>query len=250
MEKPTRYMFVCYAAQQRSPTAVDVSLNLAAHSGMNLEACCFGTNYLAHSDDKAKFKKYQERFLKQDRIFVMASDMTERMTRVINIPPEKIICFNIPDNYVRGGLDLRNKLKTRITPWIIPGDSYPYKKYLVLSLIDCKKAHMGVEAWREKIKRRQKRSLVDYAAIDWRNISKECREALVEEEFYDKIIVFEDKIFDTAVVKEPLIKTLACLAKNPDKFGRVDILDPDYRDPKYLKKKIMREIERQIRKIT
>ncbi len=243
MEKPTRYMFVCYAAAQRSPTAVDVSLNLAAKRGMNLEACCYGTNKIPN--ENGEFERCRRKFKKQDRVFVMTSDIAETVVGKIGVPEDKITCLDIEDNYNRGGLNLREKLRTKIYPWITEGNNYPDKKYLVLSLIDCPSAVLGVDILREKGKKEKKKKLIDYIAIDWDYLLKECSGALADEDFYDRIIIFEDTILDKTVIKESLTETLKALAKNPDKIGTIEAIDY-FRNRGKIRGKISAEIDRLI----
>lgn len=88
-------LFVCYANENRSPTAEAVCKRIAAEKGLDIAVSSAG------------MYRGSVRFLtremadKADRIFVMEYEMKARLEKEYGQSPDKVICLDIPDVYNR-----------------------------------------------------------------------------------------------------------------------------------------------------
>jgi len=89
------YLFVCYANENRSPTAEDVCRKIARANGLDIEAGSAGISKGANRP------LTHEMADKADKIFVMEEDMRIRLVQDYEQNAAKIICLDIPDVYSR-----------------------------------------------------------------------------------------------------------------------------------------------------
>lgn len=80
----------------RSPTAVDVANRLALKKGVELSASFRGLKKVWDFPD-SYLKGYFDLF---DKVFVMDDEMKERVLKT-GYCPEKVVCLNITDDFVR-----------------------------------------------------------------------------------------------------------------------------------------------------
>lgn len=95
MGERKKYLFVCYANENRSPTAEAVCRSMAKEYGLAIEAESAG---MSPASNRPVTKATAE---EAERIFVMEGDMKTELVRRYGVPAGKIICLNIPDIYPR-----------------------------------------------------------------------------------------------------------------------------------------------------
>lgn len=95
MPAKLRYLFVCYANVDRSPTAEAVCRKIAAENGLDIEARSAGISRDAFRPVTRKAADLA------DRIFVMEPDMVTEMVEEYGQNPARIVCLNVPDLYER-----------------------------------------------------------------------------------------------------------------------------------------------------
>jgi predicted protein tyrosine phosphatase len=106
-----RYLFVCAANMNRSPTAVDVFRTMAARNSLEVEAGSAGISPLsANPVTKAAADR-------ADLIFVMEDYMARELETRYGQDPAKIICLNIPDIYERDDPTLVRILTRELAPY-------------------------------------------------------------------------------------------------------------------------------------
>jgi predicted protein tyrosine phosphatase len=94
-EPRRRYLFVCAANINRSPTAVDVFRKLAAENGLEVQVSSAGISpFSGNPVTKAMADE-------ADLIFVMEDYMARELETKYGQDPAKIVCLDIPDIYER-----------------------------------------------------------------------------------------------------------------------------------------------------
>ncbi len=113
-KKHRRYLFICAANRNRSPTAEDVARTLAAESGLDIEVCSAG---ISPFSEKPLTKEMADR---ADLIFVMEDYMAQVLEATYGQDPRKIVCLEIPDLYERGDPVLVYLLEETLKPYLTP----------------------------------------------------------------------------------------------------------------------------------
>ncbi len=90
-----RYLFVCFAGVNRSPTAVRVAKRMADERGIGLEADFLAIGKLNGQSKTA----VRERCESYGRIFVMEQYIQEKLASEYFVNPAKVHCLNIDDDY-------------------------------------------------------------------------------------------------------------------------------------------------------
>ena len=90
-----KYLFVCFAGVNRSPTAVHVAKKMAFKKGIELEADFFGI-ITFNGQSKTSVREKCESY---DRVFVMEDYIKKKLVEEYYVDPKKIHCFGIEDNY-------------------------------------------------------------------------------------------------------------------------------------------------------
>jgi len=88
-----RFLFVCHAAMNRSPTAEGVCREIARANGLDIDASSAG---ISRAAERPVTKELADR---ADRIFVMEPEMEAILKKEFGQKPDKIICLDIPDIY-------------------------------------------------------------------------------------------------------------------------------------------------------
>jgi predicted protein tyrosine phosphatase len=107
-----RYLFVCAANRNRSPTAEEVFRALAAQAGFEVEV---GSAGLSPYADRPLTKELAD---SADFIFVMEEYMARELQTRYGQDPAKIVCLDIPDVYYRDDPILVHILKESLAPFI------------------------------------------------------------------------------------------------------------------------------------
>jgi predicted protein tyrosine phosphatase len=107
-----RYLFVCAANRNRSPTAEDVARMLAAQKGLDLEVRSAG---LSPFSEKPLTKEMADW---ADLIFVMEDYMAQELEAFYDQDPRRIVCLDIPDLYERGDPVLVYLLEEALKPYL------------------------------------------------------------------------------------------------------------------------------------
>jgi predicted protein tyrosine phosphatase len=94
-QKTKRYLFVCYANQQRSRTAEDVCRKMAKQRGLDIAVDSAG---IAPGANNPLTK---ELINQADIIFVMQDYMQTAVEEEYAGKGKNIVCFDIPDIYYR-----------------------------------------------------------------------------------------------------------------------------------------------------
>ncbi len=89
------YLFVCYANENRSPTAEEVCRKIARRYGLGINA---GSAGMSKGSNRPLKKEIAD---KADKIFVMEDEMVATLVNQYGQNPVKILCLNIPDIYGR-----------------------------------------------------------------------------------------------------------------------------------------------------
>jgi predicted protein tyrosine phosphatase len=92
-ERKRHYLFVCYANENRSPTAEAICRNIAEENGLEIDVSSAGLSLGANRP------LTREMADKADRIFVMESVMKVQLEKEYEQSPGKVICLEIPDIY-------------------------------------------------------------------------------------------------------------------------------------------------------
>ena len=90
-----RFLFVCHANADRSPTAEEVCRRIAKDNGLEIAASSAGVSRGAR---RSVTKEMADR---ADTIFVMEPHMVTELVAEYGQNPGKIICLDIPDIYER-----------------------------------------------------------------------------------------------------------------------------------------------------
>lgn len=101
---PQNYLFLCAMGQNRSPTAAFAAKKIAQEKGLEIQMFYGGIDWLIQNPDintEINKNNLSEHFNSYDKIFVMEKYMKEGLKKYFDIEPEKIICLNIPDEYIR-----------------------------------------------------------------------------------------------------------------------------------------------------
>jgi len=93
MAKRQNYLFVCYANENRSPTAEDVCRKMASANNLDINASSTGISKAAN---RPLTKEMAD---KADVIFVMEEDMKVELVQYYQQNPGKIVSLDIPDVY-------------------------------------------------------------------------------------------------------------------------------------------------------
>lgn len=110
-----KYLFVCYANKNRSPTAEYVCNEIAKEKGLEIKANSAG--YCADDDCNELSEFLLET---SDKIFLMEENMIKILERnyETKIPKDKIVVLDIPDEYQRGQPELVNILRYKLEEWM------------------------------------------------------------------------------------------------------------------------------------
>lgn len=109
-----RYLFICAANLNRSPTAEAVFLALARQAGVEVEVSSAGLSPYAQRPVT------RELVDRADLIFVMEDYMARELQTRYNLDPAKIVCLDIPDMYFRDDPMLVHILKEALAPFVPP----------------------------------------------------------------------------------------------------------------------------------
>jgi len=113
-ETHRRYLFVCAANINRSPTAADVFRRMAAQNGLEVEVGSAGISpFSANPVTKAMADE-------ADIIFVMEDYMARELETRYGQDPAKIVCLDIPDIYERNDPALVRILVRELSPYAKP----------------------------------------------------------------------------------------------------------------------------------
>ena len=113
MPERLRYLFVCCANADRSPTAEAVCRRMAVENGLDIEASSAGTSDRANRPVTKKIADLA------DKIFVMEPDMVGEMVEEYGQNPAKVVCLDIPDIYERDELELVRTLEQKLYEHLI-----------------------------------------------------------------------------------------------------------------------------------
>jgi predicted protein tyrosine phosphatase len=106
-----RYLFVCAANVNRSKTAEDVFLKMAAKNGVDVEVSSAGISpFSTRPVTKAMADQ-------ADIIFVMEGYMAWELETKYGQDSGKIICLDVPDIYERGDPALARILRRELAPY-------------------------------------------------------------------------------------------------------------------------------------
>ncbi|MBT7705928.1 hypothetical protein HN747_00630 [archaeon] len=97
MKEVADYMFVCEKGFNRSPVAAKLFLRMAMDNGLEITVGKIGLNI----EDSEEGDLDVSRILNGAKlVFTMDKDLVRKATRSpYNVPPERIINLNIPDDY-------------------------------------------------------------------------------------------------------------------------------------------------------
>jgi len=110
-ETRRRFLFVCAANINRSPTAADVFRTMAAENGPDIEVNSAGISpFSTNPMTKAMADE-------ADLILVMEDYMARELETRYGQNPAKIVCLGIPDIYERGDPTLVRILKRELSPY-------------------------------------------------------------------------------------------------------------------------------------
>jgi predicted protein tyrosine phosphatase len=114
--KKEKYLFVCYANENRSPTAAEVCRRIARASGLEIEAKSAG---ISRAANKPLTREMAD---EADKIFVMEEYMKMALIQEYGQNPGKIICLDIPDVYNRADPWLVNIIEDRLYEFLAEED--------------------------------------------------------------------------------------------------------------------------------
>lgn len=89
-----KYVFICYSAVNRSPTAVSVAREIASAKGLDIEMGSIPFESLWNIPC-AELREIMDKY---DKIFVMEDYMVNRLL-YCGVPENKVYCLDIPDKY-------------------------------------------------------------------------------------------------------------------------------------------------------
>jgi predicted protein tyrosine phosphatase len=107
-----KYLFVCYANEQRSRTAEDVCRKMAAQRGFDIAVTSAGIAPAANNP------LTKELVNQADIIFVMEDYMQIAVEEVYGGKGKNIVCFDIPDIYYRNDPQLIEILQEQLRPYL------------------------------------------------------------------------------------------------------------------------------------
>ncbi len=107
-----RYLFICAANRNRSPTAEDVARVLAGESGLDIEVRSAGISPFSERPLTKEMADWA------DLIFVMEDYMVRVLEESYDQDPRKIVCLDIPDLYERGDPVLVYLLGESLKPYL------------------------------------------------------------------------------------------------------------------------------------
>jgi predicted protein tyrosine phosphatase len=108
-----RFLFVCHANTDRSPTAEDVCRRIAAEKGLDIEASSAGTWHGANRPVTKGIADWA------DTIFVMEPHMVTELVEEYGQDPAKIISLDIPDIYERNEPELVGILENALHEYLV-----------------------------------------------------------------------------------------------------------------------------------
>ena len=108
-----RFLFVCHANADRSPTAEDVCRRIARDNGLEIEASSAG---VSRGANRPVTKEMADR---ADTIFVMEPDMVTELVEEYGQDPGKVICLDIPDIYLRNEPELVGTLERKLYDYLV-----------------------------------------------------------------------------------------------------------------------------------
>ncbi len=107
-----RYLCICAANRQRSPTAEDVLWRMAGERGVDLEVRSAGISVLCENPVTEAMVR------EADVIFVMEDYMARELEKRHVLDPGKIVCLDIPDVYDRDEPALVRILREVFDPYV------------------------------------------------------------------------------------------------------------------------------------
>lgn len=110
--KPKKYLFICLANMERSPTGKRVFEELSKEKGIEVKVESAG---LMPDLGRQVTKEIADN---ADVIFVMEPYMKIKLINTYSQNPEKIISLNIPDIYKRHDPELVNWLKRKLEDYL------------------------------------------------------------------------------------------------------------------------------------
>jgi predicted protein tyrosine phosphatase len=108
-----RFLFVCHANADRSPTAEEVCRRIARANGLEIEASSAG---IAPGANRPVTKEMADR---ADTIFVMEPNMVTEMVEEYGQDPAKVICMDIMDIYIQNEPELVATLEQKLYEYLI-----------------------------------------------------------------------------------------------------------------------------------
>jgi predicted protein tyrosine phosphatase len=108
-----RFLFVCYANADRSPTAEEVCRRVARDNGLEIETSSAGVSRETH---RPVTKEMADR---ADTIFVMEPYMVTELVEEYGQDPGKVICLDIPDSYLRNEPELVGTLENKLYEYLV-----------------------------------------------------------------------------------------------------------------------------------
>ena len=108
-----RFLFVCYANADRSPTAEAVCRRIATENGLEIEASSAGTSCGAYRPVTKKIADLA------DKIFVMEPEMATEMAEGYGQNPAKIVCLDVLDLYKRNDPGLLVMLEQKLYEYLM-----------------------------------------------------------------------------------------------------------------------------------
>ncbi|RPJ39669.1 MAG: phosphotyrosine protein phosphatase [Planctomycetaceae bacterium] len=112
MPETLRYLFVCHANMDRSPTAEAVCQRIARKNGLDIEASSAGVSR------RATRPVTKEMADLADKIFVMEPSMVDEMVERYGQNPAKIVCLDILDVYVQNDPVLVQRLEAKMYEYL------------------------------------------------------------------------------------------------------------------------------------
>ena len=95
-DRKRRFLFICHAAMNRSPTAEDVCRQIARANHLDIDASSAG---ISRGAERPVTKEMADT---ADKIFVMEPEMEAILKKEFGQESDKIICLDIPDIYATG----------------------------------------------------------------------------------------------------------------------------------------------------
>jgi predicted protein tyrosine phosphatase len=107
-KRKLNYLFICYANENRSPTAQEVCKKIAKEYSLEIDASSAG---ISRGSNRPLTKEMADQ---ADKISVMEQHMKVTLITEYGQNPGKIVCLDIPDVYVKNDPWLINVLQDKL----------------------------------------------------------------------------------------------------------------------------------------